>query len=96
MRKLALSLLVVALCASSVMAADRYTTRKNVHGGFDIYKNGKYEGKAMPTVHGGYKYYLKNGRETKGTSFKGFSLPTKVGGGGQTYHFRPSSVKGSK
>jgi hypothetical protein len=94
MRSLVLAVVVALFACSTSFAADRYTTRKNVHGGFDIMKNGKYEGRAMPNVHGGYKYYLKNGKPTQAATFKGFSVPSKVGGG-TTYHFKSSSQPSS-
>lgn len=80
---------LMLICSVS-FAADRYSQRKNVHGGIDIYKNGRYIGRTVPNSFGGYRYFLK-GQEKTAARYHGYSIPSQTGGNSVQYFFNPTS-----
>lgn len=90
-RSLASLVVVLLLSCSSVFAADRYSYRKNVHGGVDIYVNGRYNGRTVPNAFGGQKYYLKGARQFEAPRYRGYSVPQANGNGGQYFFNSPST-----
>lgn len=83
----------IALCliCATVGAADRYIQKKNIHGGFDIYKNGRYIGKTIPNTFGGYKYFMKDDKNHNAAPrYRGYSVPSQTGENSVQYFFNPS------
>ena len=82
--------IVLTLVCMTAYAGDRYSQRKNVHGGVDIYKNGHYIGKTIPNAYGGYKIYMKGEKPQEAPRYRGYSLPSQTGGNSGQYFFNPS------